>query len=59
MHMGFLLFPRFSSFGKVMSVINVEDQIIHAAHCRMAREILIYTRIYVSIFNNLEYFHAW
>ena len=31
------LFPKFSFFEKVMSVINVED---HAAHCRMAREII-------------------
>ena len=28
----------FSTFGKVMSDIQVED---HAAHCRMAREIII------------------
>ena len=37
--MGFLVFPRLSSFGKVTS-----DQ-DHAAHCRMAREIKQYSKI--------------
>ena len=37
-HGFFLLFPGFSSCGKVMSDECVED---HAAHCRMARKIIL------------------